>query len=109
MTIPIVSPQATNDSDSPIRLPAGGVMALNYHPLPGRVGNLTAVQLHTLDKLKEQLKDQGQFVKERMDDAMLLRWPPYVSIFHCYFCCLIWSRVTFFYASDSCAHANSIS
>ena len=76
MTIPIVSPQASNaNSDSPTRLPASGVTALNYHPLPGHVGNLTAVQLHTLDKLKEELKDQGLFVEERMDDAMLLRWP----------------------------------
>ena len=71
MTIPIVSADA--NSDNPIRSPAGGVTALNYHPLPGRVGNLTGVQLHTLDRLKEELKVQGHFVKERMDDAMLLR------------------------------------
>ena len=58
------------------------VTALDYHPPTGRVGNLTAVQLQTLDKLKEELKDQGHFVKERMDDAMLLRWTP---LFFCLF------------------------
>ena len=84
MTIPLVSPQETtdanSDTNSPIRSLAGGVTAVNYHPLPGHVGNLTGVQLQTLDKLKEGLKDQGLFVKERMDDAMLLRWHP---VFHC--------------------------
>ena len=75
MTIPIVSPQATNaDSDTNGAIPANGVLkAVNYHPPPGHVGNLTGAQLQTLDKLKEELKDQGLFVKERMDDAMLLR------------------------------------
>ena len=110
MTIPIVSPQATNDNnDSPMRSPAS-VTALNYHPLPGRVGNLTGVQLHTLDKLKEELKGQGHFVKERMDDAMLLRWsspaPTFLSC-HCYFCLLKCGRVPRF--SDSYVHANLIS
>ena len=74
MTIPLVSPQAIDaESDKVITIPVGGVKAVNYHPLPGHVGNLTGVQLQTLDKLKEELKDQGLFVKERMDDAMLLR------------------------------------
>lgn len=62
MTIPIVttlSPILTNP---------------NYQPLPGRLGNLTEVQLHTLDNLKEELKNEGHFVEHRMDDAMLLRW-----------------------------------
>ena len=49
------------------------VTDLNYRPLPGRVGNLTEVQLHTLDKLRGELKDEGHFVEKRMDDAMLLR------------------------------------
>ena len=77
MTIPMISPQAisANSDSTPIRLPAGGVTVVNYHPLPGHVGNLTRVQLQTLDKLKEELKVQGLFVEERMDDAMLLRWP----------------------------------
>ena len=57
------------------RLPAatGSVTDVNYHPLPGYVGNLTGAQLQNLDKLKEELKDHV-FVKERMDDVMLL-WP----------------------------------
>jgi hypothetical protein len=71
MTIPIASPEATNDAVNPI--PAGDVTYPKYYPLPGRLGNLTEVQLHTLDKLREELKDEGHFVEERMDDAMLLR------------------------------------
>ena len=78
MTIPLESPQSANSNgDTSPLLPTGGVTDVNYHPLPGYVGNLTGAQLQTLDKLKEELKDQGLFVKERMDDAMLLRWPPY--------------------------------
>lgn len=50
-----------------------GVTDLNYQPLPGRLGNLTVTQLHTLQKLKKELEDEGHFVSERMDDAMLLR------------------------------------
>ena len=73
MTIAIVSPQAIDASDSPTPLSADGVTTLNYHPLPGHVGNLTGVQQQTLGKLKEELKDQGHYVKERMDDAALLR------------------------------------
>jgi len=54
-------------------MPAG-VTDPNYRPEPGRLGNLTQVQLHTLEKLKKELVDEGKFVPERMDDAMLLRW-----------------------------------
>jgi hypothetical protein len=50
-----------------------GVTDPNYKPLPGRLGNLSVVQQHTLDKLKKELKEEGAFVEERMDDAMLLR------------------------------------
>lgn len=50
-----------------------GVTDPNYKPEPGRLGNLTVVQLHTLEKLKKELKDEGHFVEERMNDAMLLR------------------------------------
>lgn len=96
MTIPIVSPQDTNDdSDNPIRLPANGITAANYHPLPGHVGNLTGVQAQTLDKLKEELKDQGLFVKERMDDAMLLRWLPHFSVFFVYLLIIVVVRHCF--------------
>ena len=106
MTVPIVAPQATDTSDSPnIRVP---VTNPNYHPLPGRVGNLTEVQQQTLDKLREELKDEGHFVKKRMDDAMLLRCT--FSVFHCYFSCLMWSCAIFFLsAPDSCVLASSTS
>ena len=50
-----------------------GVTDPNYKPLPGRLGNLTVPQQHALDSLKKQLKDEGHFVEERMDDAALLR------------------------------------
>ena len=75
------------------RLPAatGSVTDVNYHLLPGYVGNPTGAQLQNLDKLKEELKDQGLFVKERIDVAMLLRW-----------------LSNFFYASDSYLHASLI-
>lgn len=73
MTIPIASSEATNSNDGSIRLHADGVPDSNYHPLPGHVGNLTEVQLHALDTLKEELKAKGHYVKERMSDAMLLR------------------------------------
>ena len=50
-----------------------GVTDPNYRPPPGRLGNLTVTQLHTLEKLKKELKEEGAFVEERMTDAMLLR------------------------------------
>ncbi|KAG5733898.1 Sec14 cytosolic factor, partial [Termitomyces sp. T112] len=51
-----------------------GVTDLNYKPPPGRLGNLTAVQLHALQKFKKELIEEGNFVEERMDDALLLRF-----------------------------------
>ncbi|KAF9224456.1 hypothetical protein BS17DRAFT_779824 [Gyrodon lividus] len=51
-----------------------GVADPNYKPLPGRLGNLTPGQQHALDTLKKQLQDEGHFVPERMDHAMLLRF-----------------------------------
>lgn len=54
-----------------------GVTDPNYRPEPGRLGNLTVIQLHTLEKLKTELKDEGAFVEERMDDATLLRQVSY--------------------------------
>jgi len=51
-----------------------GVTDPNYQPLPGRLGNLTVIQLHGLEKLRKELQEEGAFVPERMDDAMLLRW-----------------------------------
>jgi len=51
-----------------------GVTDPNYQPLPGRLGNLTVIQLHGLEKLRKELQEEGAFVPERMDDAMLLRF-----------------------------------
>jgi hypothetical protein len=60
-------------------MPAG-VTDPNYHPAPGRLGNLTVTQLHTLEKLKKELKEEGHFVEERMTDAMLLRCVQFSAI-----------------------------
>ncbi|KAG6845858.1 hypothetical protein H0H87_002549 [Tephrocybe sp. NHM501043] len=54
-------------------MPAG-VTDPNYKPLPGRLGNLTVMQLHALEKLKKELIAEGIFEEERMDDALLLRF-----------------------------------
>jgi len=51
-----------------------GVTDPNYKPLPGRLGNLTVIQQHTLEKFKKELIEEGIFVEERMDDALLLRF-----------------------------------
>ena len=66
-------PQAASASPMP-----DGVTDPNYRPLPGRLGNLTVIQLHTLEKFKRELKEEGHFVEERMDDAMLLRCGPWL-------------------------------
>ena len=63
-----VVPQAASASPMP-----DGVTDPNYQPPPGRLGNLTVMQLHILEKFKKELKEEGHFVEERMDDAMLLR------------------------------------
>lgn len=46
----------------------------NYKPPPGRLGNLTPQQQEALDKLRTEIEQEGWFVSERMDDAMLLRY-----------------------------------
>ncbi|KAF9475194.1 hypothetical protein BDN70DRAFT_841281 [Pholiota conissans] len=46
----------------------------NYEPEPGRLGNLTHAQSEILERFKKELKEEGYFVEERMDDAMLLRF-----------------------------------
>ncbi|KXN90557.1 Sec14 cytosolic factor [Leucoagaricus sp. SymC.cos] len=66
-TVPVL--QAASASALP-----EGITDPNYQPLPGRVGNLTVPQKHALDKLKKELQEEGHFVPERMDDAMLLRF-----------------------------------
>lgn len=66
-----------------------GITDPNYHPLPGRVGNLTVPQQHALQTLKTQLQDEGHFVPERMDDAMLLRYVTlcvFWGIYRCAMC-----------------------
>jgi len=51
-----------------------GLTEPNYRPPPGRLGNLTPAQTHILANFKDELIDERVFVKERMDDAMLLRF-----------------------------------
>ena len=51
-----------------------GITDPNYTPLPGRLGNLTVEQQHILDKFRKAIQEEGWFVPERMDDAMLLRF-----------------------------------
>ncbi|KAF5387698.1 hypothetical protein D9615_000005 [Tricholomella constricta] len=63
------TPQAASASPMP-----SGVTDPNYQPPPGRLGNLTVVQLHTLETFKKELIAEGIFVEERMDDAFLLRF-----------------------------------
>jgi len=67
----MATPQPVAASASPM---PEGVTDPNYKPLPGRLGNLSVVQLHTLDKFRKDLQDNGHFVPERMDDAALLRF-----------------------------------
>ncbi|KAL4264398.1 Phosphatidylinositol/phosphatidylcholine transfer [Pleurotus pulmonarius] len=62
-------PQAASASPMP-----EGVTDPNYKPEPGRLGNLTVIQLNTLEKFKTELKNDKIFVEERMDDAFLLRY-----------------------------------
>ncbi|KAF8897120.1 CRAL-TRIO domain-containing protein [Infundibulicybe gibba] len=62
-------PQAATASSMP-----PGVTDPDYKPLPGRLGNLTIPQQHSLEKLKKELIEEGKFVEERMDDATLLRF-----------------------------------
>jgi hypothetical protein len=45
-----------------------------WTPPPGRVGNLSVIQQHTLDKFKKELEADGHFVPERHDDPTLLRF-----------------------------------
>ena len=45
-----------------------------YHPPPGRVGNLTIPQQHTLEKFRKELKEEGYLDESRHDDPMLLRF-----------------------------------
>ncbi|KAF7984377.1 hypothetical protein HWV62_10933 [Athelia sp. TMB] len=62
-------PQAASASPMP-----EGVTDPNYHPLPGRLGNLTVTQQHALEKIKTEIREEDAFVEGRMDDAMFLRF-----------------------------------
>jgi len=64
-----IPPQAASASPMP-----EGITDPDYKPLPGRLGNLTVIQQHALEKFKKELIEEGVFVKERMDDATLLRF-----------------------------------
>ncbi|KAK7445188.1 cytosolic factor, phosphatidylinositol/phosphatidylcholine transfer protein [Stygiomarasmius scandens] len=46
----------------------------NWKPEPGHVGNLTPEQEKALEELKEEIKKEGAWVEERMDDATVLRF-----------------------------------
>ena len=61
-------PQAASASPMP-----EGVTDPNYQPLPGRLGNLTVIQQHALEKIKTEIREENAFVEGRMDDAMFLR------------------------------------
>lgn len=52
-----------------------GITDPNYKPLPGRLGNLTVIQQHSLEKLKKELKEEGYYIEgeSRMSDATMLR------------------------------------
>ncbi|RXW19321.1 hypothetical protein EST38_g6549 [Candolleomyces aberdarensis] len=65
------APEASAASVSPL---PEGITDPNYRPPPGYLGNLTIPQQHCLDKLKKELKEEGLFAEDRMDDASLLRF-----------------------------------
>ncbi|KAK0188926.1 CRAL-TRIO domain-containing protein [Armillaria mellea] len=65
------STQPQSASASP--MPAG-VTDPNYKPGPGRLGNLTVIQLHALEKFKKEVRDEDWFDEERMDDELMLRF-----------------------------------
>ncbi|KAJ7087365.1 CRAL-TRIO domain-containing protein [Mycena belliarum] len=56
-------------------LPAG-ITDPDYKPLPGRLGNLTVIQQHALDKFKKELAAEEYYVESdpRMSDATCLRF-----------------------------------
>ncbi|KAK7053835.1 CRAL-TRIO domain-containing protein [Favolaschia claudopus] len=58
-------------SKTPAAPPAASA---EWTPPPGRLGNLTTVQETALAKFREELRAEGAFVKERHDDATLLRF-----------------------------------
>ncbi|TDL15807.1 hypothetical protein BD410DRAFT_796010 [Rickenella mellea] len=65
-------PPSSDPTQAPA--PAGGKTDSTYVPPPGRLGNLSIPQNHALEKFRTQLKEDGLYVEERMDDATLLRF-----------------------------------
>ncbi|KAJ7032506.1 CRAL-TRIO domain-containing protein [Mycena alexandri] len=53
-----------------------GITDPNYKPLPGRLGNLSVIQQHALDKFKKELVEDQVYIEgeQRMSDATLLRF-----------------------------------
>lgn len=45
----------------------------SWTPPAGRLGNLSSEQQAALDQIKKEVRDEGWFVEERMDDATMLR------------------------------------
>ncbi|KAJ7494561.1 CRAL-TRIO domain-containing protein [Mycena galericulata] len=53
-----------------------GITDPNYQPPPGRLGNLTVIQQHALEKIKKELAEEGYYIEgdPRMSDATMLRF-----------------------------------
>ncbi|KAJ7713583.1 CRAL-TRIO domain-containing protein [Mycena maculata] len=53
-----------------------GITDPNYKPPPGRLGNLTVIQQHALEKIKKELAEEGYYIEgePRMSDATMLRF-----------------------------------
>ncbi|KAJ7219976.1 CRAL-TRIO domain-containing protein [Mycena pura] len=53
-----------------------GITDLSYRPPPGRLGNLTVIQQHALEKMKKELAAEGHYfeAEPRMNDATMLRF-----------------------------------
>jgi len=66
-------PDLKLEAASACPLPLNGTES-KYKPPPGRSGNLTIIQQHTLTKFKRELVEKSIFVEGRMDDTLLLRF-----------------------------------
>jgi hypothetical protein len=68
---------------------SAGATDPNWKPESGHVGNLSTVQQAALDKFKEDIKAEGAFVDERMDDPMLLRCVSFILFYRCHPFCVL--------------------